>query len=190
MDLGVLEMARKKPMIIRKFLHDYGRDQGYDASSFPNKILSMVSALKKQGVPIEEVVGIKKFGGRWFSVDQAKFVAWLKGNVKPGPNYGLQTIPEDQPSTTFLAKARGIYNLRAILAFMDTEVVDFYKVRNAAKKVEKKNGDARAEIGAFIKNDIWVVEFPKFGAYLRENEPKIWSEHQRLLVGDKSEQHQ
>jgi len=183
-------MVRKKPMIIRKFLHDYGRDHGYDASSFPNKILSMVSALKKSGVPIEDVVGIKKFGGRWFSVDQPKFIAWLKGNVKPGPNYGLKTIPEDQPFHNFLRTANGIYNLRAILAFIDTEVVDFYKVRNAAKKVEKKNGDARTEIGAFIKNDIWVVEFPRFGVYLRENEPKIWSEHQRLFVGDKPEQRQ
>ncbi len=180
----------KKQIVIRKFLYEYGKEMGYDGSSFPNKILGMVSSLKRKGVAIEETVGIKKFGGRWFSIDQTKFVNWLKGNVKPGPNYGLKSIPGDMKPIAFIESATGIYNLRAFLAFLEPEVVNFYKVRNAAKKVENKHGDARAEIGAFIKNDIWVVEFPKFGVYLRENEPKIWTEYQRILIGNQSKQHE
>ncbi len=174
-------------MIIRKFLYDYGKKKGYDASSFPNKILSMVAALKKEGVVIEETVGIRKFGGRWFSVDQKRLESWLDRNIKPGPSYELKPIPEDVHNPAFLEKATGIYNLRAILDYLETEVVDFYKVRNAAKKIERQNGDTRAEIGAFIKNAVWVVEFPKFGVYLRENEPKIWFQYQRLSAGNQAE---
>lgn len=180
-------MRKKKYPMVRKVLYDYGKRMGYDASSFPNKILAMVSKLRKDGIVIEDVVGIRKFGGRWYAIDKYRLQSWLGQNIKPGPKFGLRSIPEDIDQPSFLREAEGIYNLRAVLEFLETEVVDFYKVRNAAKRVEKERGDARREIGAFIKNDVWVVEFPKFGAYLCENEPKIWNHHQRLLVGKQAE---
>ena len=180
-------MSKNKPVIIRKFLYQYGKKMGYDASSFPNKILKMIAELKRNGEIIEDVVGVRKFGGRWFPVYQDRFESWLAKNVKPGPHYGLNAIPHDLPRATFLKRAKGLYNLRAVLAFLETEIVDFYKVRNAAKKIERNGGDPKEKLGAFIKNGIWVVAFPKFGAFLRDNEPKIWSYSQSIPVDPSAE---
>ena len=170
-------MVKNKAVIIRTFLRDYGSRMGYDARSFPNKVLSKVSQLKIQGIVIEETVGIRKFGGRWFSVNQDLFELWLDNNIKPGPKHGISTIIKSQAPMEFLKVATGVYNLRAVLDYFDPEIVDFYKVRNAAKKVEKLKCNPRTEIGAFLQNNLWVVEFPLFGVYLRENEPKIWIEY-------------
>ena len=166
-------MNKLKESKLKKIVIEYGEKLGYDASTFPNKFLRLVAQIEGKGKDVEKEVGIEKFCGRWLIRDKDRLINWLCTAIKPGPRYGIASIPPGVTRSAFLEHARGLYNLRTVLSFFETRVVNFYKVRNAAVRVQQNNGDSRKEVGAFLKNGKWTVEFPQFGAYLCHNEPDI-----------------
>lgn len=156
---------KEKAIKLKLFLEDYGEEKGYDRTGFYQQILRKFRALEKDGNTLKDSLGVQRSGGLWVGF-RSKLKSWLDRTVKPGPNFEVRSIPDYMSPEEFL-ETEGIYHLKEALKKLDPQIVTYWKVIGAVKR----SGDAEKEVGAFLKNGVYVVDMKYFQEWYAKNEP-------------------
>ena len=156
---------KEKAIKLKLFLEDYGEAKGYDRTGFYQQILRKFRSLEKDGSTLKEALGVQRSGGLWVGF-KSKLKGWLDKTVKPGPNYEVRSLPEYMGPEEFL-ESEGVYHLKEALKKLDPQIVTYWKVIGAVKRAS----DAEKEVGAFLKNGVYVVSMKQFAEWYQQNEP-------------------
>jgi hypothetical protein len=151
---------------IKKFLEDYGEQKGYDRTSFYQQMLKKFRALEDNTTFLKSNIGVQRSGGTWVGYKN-KLKPWLDSTVKPGPNFGIKPVPDDLTGDEFLARAEGLYHLKAVLKKLNPEIVTYWKVTGAVKRAK----DPSTEIGVTLRNGVYVVDMHVFRKWYEMHEP-------------------
>jgi len=155
-----------KAFRIKKFLEDYGEQKGYDRTSFYQQMLKKFRALEGNTAFLKGNIGVQRSGGTWVGY-KTKLKPWLDSTVRPGPNFGVQPVPEEADGTEFLEFALGLYHLKAVLKKLNPEIVTYWKVTGAVKRSK----DPAKEIGVLLRNGVYVVDMEIFRLWYLQHEP-------------------
>ncbi len=159
------EPEKEKAIKLKLFLEDYGEAKGYDRTGFYQQILRKFRTLEKEGSTLKDALGVQRSGGLWVGF-KSKLKGWLDQTVKPGPNYEVRSIPEYMSAEELLQTA-GVYHLKETLKKLDPQIVTYWKVIGAVKRAS----DPNREVGAFLKNGVYVVDMKYFSDWYANNEP-------------------
>lgn len=166
MNRGMKKVKEKEKAIkLKLFLEDYGEAKGYDRTGFYQQILRKFRDLENDGNHLRENLGVQRSGGLWVGF-KSKLGRWLDRTIKPGPMYEVQPIPDDASNRAFL-NSDGVYHLKETLKKLEPQIVTYWKVIGAVKRSEKPV----EEVGAYLKNGVYVVDMPTFSKWFRKNEP-------------------
>ena len=152
---------------IKKFLEDYGEQMGYDRTSFYQQMLKKFRNLERDPEVLKSMVGVQRSGGTWVGYRQ-RLTRWLENTVKPGPNHGVQVVPDHWDAKQFLDKANGVYHLKAVLKKLNPEIVTYWKVTGAVKRSQNPG----PEVGVTLRNGVYVVDMAHFRGWYRKHEPQ------------------
>ena len=97
---------------------------------------------------------------------KSKLKRWLDTAIKPGPNYEVRSVPETLSPEEFTG-TKGVYHLKEVLKKLDPQIVTYWKVIGAVKRSE----EPEEEVGAFLKNGVYVVDMALFAPWYHRNEP-------------------
>ena len=161
-DKKSLEKASK----VKKFLEDYGEKMGYDRTGFYQQMLKKFRLLEKDADFLKTRIGVQRSGGIWVGFKK-KLKPWLDSTVRPGPNFGIQSVPEDWSPQQFLGEAEGIYHLKAVLKKLSPDIVTYWKVIGAVKRSQFP----AEEIGVTLRNGVYVVDMANFRPWYLRHEP-------------------
>ena len=150
---------------IKKFLEDYGEQKGYDRTSFYQQMLKKFRALEDNNTFLKGNIGVQRSGGTWVGYKN-KLKPWLDSTVKPGPNFGVQPVPEDVGGGEFLEYADGLFHLKAVLKKLNPEIVTYWKVTGAVKRSK----DPERYVGASLRNGVYIVDMQYFRLWYLMNE--------------------
>ena len=151
---------------IKKFLEDYGEQKGYDRTSFYQQMLKKFRSLEDNDNFLKGDIGVQRSGGTWVGYKN-KLKPWLDSTVKPGPNFGVNTVPDEASGAEFLEQADGLYHLKAVLKKLNPEIVTYWKVTGAVKRSK----DPAKEIGVILRNGVYVVDMQYFRVWYQQHEP-------------------
>ena len=166
-NLGEKGRGDEKAAKLKVFLEDYGEKKGYDRTGFYQQVLKKFRALEKtEGSMLREVIGVQRSGGLWVGF-KTKLKKWLDRTIQPGPSYEVQPVPELWSAARFLEEAQGVFHLKDALKKLDPQIVTYWKVTGAVKRANKP----KQEVGAFLKNGVYVVQMEWFRKWYGENEP-------------------
>lgn len=159
------DTEKERAIKLKLFLEDYGEEKGYDRTGFYQQILRKFRNLEKQGSILKQDLGVQRSGGLWVGF-KSKLRGWLDKTVKPGPNYEVYSVPDQMAADEFLATKR-VYHLKEALKKLDPQIVTYWKVIGAVKRAQ----EPRIEVGAFLKNGVYVVHMEQFSVWYQKNEP-------------------
>ena len=159
------DAEKEKAIKLKMFLEDYGEAKGYDRTGFYQQVLRTFRQLEKEGSTLKEALGVQRSGGLWVGF-KSKLKRWLDKAIKPGPNFEVRSVPETLSAEEFTG-TKGVYHLKEVLKKLDPQIVTYWKVIGAVKR----SNDAKEEVGAFLKNGVYVVDMEYFAAWYHRNEP-------------------
>jgi len=159
------ELGREKAIKLKSFLEDYGEAKGYDRTGFYQQILRKFRSLESDSNQLKNALGVQRSGGLWVGF-KTKLQKWLDTTIRPGPNYEVHSVPDGLTAVEF-TRSKGTYHLKEVLKKLDPQIVTYWKVIGAVKR----SNNPHEEVGAFLKNGVYVVDMVPFASWYQKNEP-------------------